>query len=133
MILKKGVITIGGIIVLNVNSNPSLNGGVSAPIGSCACCENGDGLFYKIGAGNTDWVILNMNYLSNIIKKNFIENYFSGDVLDLKKNPYFIYNISVNGRLLYEDIDYEILDTSIIFKKNYENVLLNIVFEFINN
>ena len=117
MILKKGVITIGGIIVLNVNSNPSLNGGVSAPIGSCACCENGDGLFYKIGAGNTDWVILNMNYLSNIIKKNFIENYFSGDVLDLKKNPYFIYNISVNGRLLYEDIDYEILDTSIIFKK----------------
>lgn len=51
----KGIQTIGGIVVLNVDSDPSLLTGTPATIGSYALANDGSGLFYKSGAGDTAW------------------------------------------------------------------------------
>lgn len=50
-----GVQTVNGIWIVNTDTNPTLTGGVDAPIGSFCIAEDGSGFFYKFGASNTNW------------------------------------------------------------------------------
>lgn len=50
-----GTQTVNGIYILNTDTNPTLTGGVDAPIGSWGLAGDGSGFFYKFGASNTDW------------------------------------------------------------------------------
>ena len=47
--------TVGGVWIVSTDTNPTLTGGVDAPIGSWCLPEDGSGFFYKFGATNTDW------------------------------------------------------------------------------
>jgi hypothetical protein len=50
-----GTQTVNGIWIVNTDTNPTLTGGIDAPIGSWGLAEDGSGFFYKFGASNTDW------------------------------------------------------------------------------
>jgi hypothetical protein len=50
-----GTQTVNGIWIVNTDTNPTLTGGVDAPIGSFCIAEDGSGFFYKFGASNTNW------------------------------------------------------------------------------
>ncbi len=51
-----GRITIGGVLAMLSDSNPSTGGGLPAPVGSFVLCSNGDGIFYKNSASDTSWL-----------------------------------------------------------------------------
>lgn len=49
--------TVGNVLVISTDTNPTSSGGTDAPVGSIAVCEDGSGTFTKIGVLLTDWVI----------------------------------------------------------------------------
>ena len=49
--------TVGNVLVISTDTNPTSGGGTDAPVGSIALCEDGSGTFTKIGVLFTDWVI----------------------------------------------------------------------------
>lgn len=51
----KGIIVIGDIWNICVDSNPSSGSGTASPKGSTACLSSGSGLYYKFGDADTDW------------------------------------------------------------------------------
>lgn len=55
MAIIQGRITVGGINVLCVTSDPSLSSGTAAPTGSYAFVNDGIGIFYKQSSSDTDW------------------------------------------------------------------------------
>jgi hypothetical protein len=50
-----GIQTVNGILIIQTDVNPTLTGGVDAPVGSMALAGDGSGFFYKNGASLTDW------------------------------------------------------------------------------
>ena len=48
-------ITIGDILILTVDSDPTVGGGVNAPIGSLILVSNGSSIYFKSNSGNTNW------------------------------------------------------------------------------
>jgi len=50
-----GTQTLDGLLILGVDANPSLDGGVPASVGSFGSVSDGSGLFLKTGALDTDW------------------------------------------------------------------------------
>jgi hypothetical protein len=59
--------TVGNVLVIYTDTNPTSAGGTSAPIGSIALCEDGSGTFTKIGASDVAWVtqIINVQTVSS--------------------------------------------------------------------
>jgi len=62
-----GTQTLNGLLILEVDANPSTDGGVEAPIGSFGSASDGSGFFMKTGALDTDWgrSSLNTDALAN--------------------------------------------------------------------
>jgi hypothetical protein len=59
--------TVGGVLVIYTDTNPTSGGGTSAPVGSIALTGDGSGTFTKIGVLNVDWVtqIINVQTVSS--------------------------------------------------------------------
>ena len=57
MAIVKDIITLGSLLIITVDTNPSLGLGTPAPIGSLALTEDGSGTFTKTGALDTDWTL----------------------------------------------------------------------------
>ncbi len=55
MAIIKGTQTVNNVWLLNTDTNPTLTGGVAAPIGSFAVASDGSGFFYKFNTSSTDW------------------------------------------------------------------------------
>lgn len=53
-----GRITLDALEIVELESNPTVAPGLTAPIGSLGLMDNGTGLYYKSGPSNTDWIIL---------------------------------------------------------------------------
>lgn len=51
----KDILTLGNLLIITVDTNPSLGLGTPAPLGSLALTEDGSGTFTKTGALDTDW------------------------------------------------------------------------------
>ena len=51
-----GAITVGKLNIYSVDVPPDTAPGLAAPKGSLALMEDGNGLFFKTGIGDTDWV-----------------------------------------------------------------------------
>jgi len=51
-----GTQTLNGLVILEVDSDPSLVLGTPAPIGSIASVNDGSGLYLKTSAPDTGWV-----------------------------------------------------------------------------
>lgn len=65
-----GVQTLNKVNILLIDTDPSLGGGVAAPIGSFGSAEDGSGLFFKQGALDTEWYKLvqsNSSAINNIL------------------------------------------------------------------
>lgn len=71
-----GVQTINGIWLIETDTDPSLTGGVAAPIGSFGSANDGSGTFYKSGVSNTDWYRLTQS-----------NDFTSQNLLLVRKNP----------------------------------------------
>lgn len=56
MATQLDIVTVGDVLVISCDTNPTSGGGLSAPVGSIALANDGSGTFTKIGATNTDWV-----------------------------------------------------------------------------
>lgn len=56
MAIIKNIQTLGKVLIILCDTDPSLGLGTDAPIGSIATCEDGSGLFYKKGLLDTDWI-----------------------------------------------------------------------------
>jgi len=56
--------TVGDVLVISTDTNPTSGGGTDAPVGSIALCEDGSGMFTKIGVLFTDWAISPINVQS---------------------------------------------------------------------
>jgi len=54
----KGNVTCDDVLYLSVDSDPSAGAGTKAPIGSHAQLTDGNGEYYKFGAGDTQWIKL---------------------------------------------------------------------------
>lgn len=73
MAVNLGTITINGILLINCDSNPSLNVGLVAPKGSISFASDGSGLYYKSGLSNTSWDLLygsGSNNLAQVLSNN---------------------------------------------------------------
>lgn len=57
MAVIKDIITVGGLQIITVDTNPSSGLGTPAPIGSLALTEDGSGTYTKTGALDTDWTL----------------------------------------------------------------------------
>ena len=60
--------TVGNVLVINTDTNPTSGGGTAAPVGTIAITSDGSGTFTKIGILNTDWFIspINVQSLSSV-------------------------------------------------------------------
>lgn len=47
--------TVGDLLILSVDTNPTTSGGTDAPVGSVAICADGSGTFTKINSGLMGW------------------------------------------------------------------------------
>jgi hypothetical protein len=52
-----GQITVENVLIINTDTNPAIGGGTVANIGCMAIASDGSGIFTKVGALNTDWII----------------------------------------------------------------------------
>lgn len=86
--------TVGGVWIVNTDTNPTLTGGVDAPIGSISITSDGSGTFTKIGAANTDWILSssdNQNVkdiilpLYNILPTDYVLNCLVNSTITLPK------------------------------------------------
>ena len=50
-----GTQTLNGLLILEVDADPSTDGGVPAPVGSIASVSDGSGLYLKNTALDTGW------------------------------------------------------------------------------
>lgn len=57
MAVNLGVITINGVLAISCDTDPSISGGLVAPIGSFASAVDGSGFYYKSTSGNTGWIL----------------------------------------------------------------------------
>lgn len=49
--------TVGNVLIISTDTNPTSGGGTSAPVGSIAISSDGSGTFTKVGVSDTAWVI----------------------------------------------------------------------------
>jgi len=59
--------TVGELLVINTDTNPTTGGGTPAPVGSIAITSDGSGTFTKKGVSDVDWVtqIINVQTVSS--------------------------------------------------------------------
>lgn len=55
MAINLGVITINGVLAISCDTDPSISGGLVAPVGSFASAKDGSGFYYKNTVSNTGW------------------------------------------------------------------------------
>jgi hypothetical protein len=55
MAIKLGTTTLNKTFVFSVDTDPSINTGLAAPIGSMAIAMDGSGIFFKSNSGDTNW------------------------------------------------------------------------------
>lgn len=69
-------ITVGDIVILVLDTDPSASPGYNAPIGSLAIVEGQAGLYQKSGSTNTDWIIASVNSedVEDIVGNLFIDS-----------------------------------------------------------
>ncbi len=65
------ILSIGKVLVIVTNTNPTLGGGTEAPVGSICMTIDGSGTFTKNGALNTDWGLDTNNYITGEIELDF--------------------------------------------------------------
>lgn len=57
-------ITVGNVHVLSVDADPSVSGGLDAPVGSIATLVDGSAIYRKNSAVATDWLLVVDQYQS---------------------------------------------------------------------
>jgi hypothetical protein len=55
MAINLGVITINGVLAISCDTDPSISGGLVAPVGSFASAKDGSGFYYKSTVSNIGW------------------------------------------------------------------------------
>src|ERR1035437_2101609 len=70
-------ITVGEIMIMVVDADPTTGGGTNAPIGSIASVSGGGGIYVKNSATITDW-LLQTNSTALALKANINSPTFTG-------------------------------------------------------
>lgn len=107
--------SLNGIEILKTDTSPVSGGGLAAPIGSQANAEDGSGLAYKFGAGDTDWVG-NTSLLARkipILKGELnIYNTYSADTrMMFPYSTAAAFNATSNNALSQTPVNYSIIST----------------------
>ena len=55
MAINLGILTINGVLAISCDTDPSISGGLVAPVGSFASAKDGSGFYYKNGISNEGW------------------------------------------------------------------------------
>jgi hypothetical protein len=98
MAIISGIVTVDQVLILELDTDPSVGSGAKAPIGSYATALDGDGSFYKFGSNDTDWMSVSSdvnlsNPPSNDLTANGVklsitagENLVFGDIVYIKSD-----------------------------------------------
>lgn len=69
-----GIQTINNVLIISTDVNPTLTGGVDAPIGSLVLASDGSGNFYKTNTGLTDWRTISVDDTTLLFTDNTTNN-----------------------------------------------------------